>query len=283
MARDFFFEPDGPGRFLPTSLSRGPWDPKSLHGRVLAGLIAHAAEVEHGDPAFHAARLTTDMFRVAPMAPVNVVTTLVRDGNRIRVVDASIRGDDGTEIARGNVVFLRRAEQPEGEVWSPPLWVVPPPDALEAQVPKGPPGMTPVWETRRIEGDFGTTGQKRAWVRESLDFIQGVELTPLVRVAQLSDFANPFANSGSAGLNFVNADATLYLHRYPVGEWLGVEVVSHHSADGIAVGECALYDMDGAIGRTTVCSVANRRPAGMIKPPGLPAALETAVADAASA
>lgn len=278
MARDFFFEQDGPGRFLPTPLTRGPWDPQSLHGRVLAGLIAHAVETEHGDPDFHAARLTTDMFRVAPMAPVNLTTSVRRDGNRIRVVDASITGDDGTEIARGSVVFLRRAEQPEGQVWSPPLWEVPPPDLIAPQEMKGPPGMTPVWETRRIEGDFGSQGQKRAWMRESLDFVQGVELTPFVRVAQVSDFANPFANSGSAGLNFVNADATLYLHRYPVGEWIGIEVVAHHSADGIAVGECALYDEEGAIGRTTVCSVANRRPAGMMKPPGLPEA-----ADAASA
>ena len=278
MARDFFFEQDGPGRFLPTPLTRGPWDPKSLHGRVLAGLIAHAVEVEHGDPDFHAARLTTDMFRVAPMAPVTVTTFVRRDGNRIRVVDASISGDDGTEIARGSVVFLRRAEQPEGQVWSPPLWEVPPPDLIAPQEMKGPPGMKPVWETRRIEGDFGSLGQKRAWTRETLDFVQGVELTPFVRVAQISDFANPFANSGSAGLNFVNADATLYLHRYPVGEWIGVEVVAHHSADGIAVGECALYDEEGAIGRTTVCSVANRRPAGMVKPPGRPEASDAASA-----
>ncbi|MDA0269767.1 MAG: thioesterase family protein [Chloroflexi bacterium] len=268
MAREHFFDPDGPGRYLPTPHSRGPWDPKSLHGRVLAGLIAHQVEQDHGEPDFHVARLTTDMFRVAPMAPLTVTTTLARAGNRIRVVDASIRIDDGTEIARGSVVFLRRAEQPEGEVWSPPLWEVPHPEMLPAEEPRGPRGMVPVWETRRIEGEFGSTGRKQAWMRETMDLVRGVEPSPLVRMAQTSDFANPFANSGSAGLHFVNADATLYLHRYPAGEWIGVEVAAHHSADGIAIGEVTLYDLQGPVGRATVCAVANRRPPNMIEVPG---------------
>ena len=36
-----------------------------------------------------------------------------------------------------------------------------------------------------------------------------------------ADFTNPLANSGDQGLEFVNADYTLYLHRLPVGEWIG--------------------------------------------------------------
>ncbi|MEO9255366.1 MAG: thioesterase family protein, partial [Tepidiformaceae bacterium] len=74
-----------------------------------------------------------------------------------------------------------------------------------------------------------------------------------------SDFTNPFANSGSGGLQYVNADVTLYLHRLPIGDWLGFEVIEHHATEGIAVGECVMYDEAGAIGRSLVCGVANRR------------------------
>ncbi len=57
----------------------------------------------------------------------------------------------------------------------------------------------------------------------------------------------------------MNADVTLYLHRYPVDEWLGFEVAGHHSTDGVAVAECQIHDRRGQIGRSLVCAVANLR------------------------
>lgn len=251
-----FFVADGPRRFLPNDVCRGPWDRDSLHGRVVAGLLAHEVETRHGDPAFQCARLTVDLYRVLPFAPVEVDSKLVRDGNRIRVVDAEFTSG-GVSVARASAVLLRQAEDPSGTVWSPPPWDVPGPLKLPA-----PEAQNPMWETRVIDNGFGSIAQKRAWLRETRSLIEGVELTPLVRVAFASDFTNPFANSGSAGLQFVNADITLYIHRLPRTEWLGFEVVEHHSSSGIAVGECAIYDEGGAIGRSLVCALANRRKTG---------------------
>ena len=56
----------------------------------------------------------------------------------------------------------------------------------------------------------------------------------------------------------------MYLHRLPVGEWLGFEVASHLSANGLAVGEAKMYDVNGGVGTSIVCSLANGRmnPAG---------------------
>lgn len=250
--------------YLPTPHTRGPWDPNSLHGRVIAGLLMYEVERLHLDPAFQVSRLTVDMFRVAPMRPVTVVTSVVRDGNRIRVADASLRLEDGMEIARASIVMLRRAPAPEGTVWSPTPWDVPHPDTLP--VPPPPPAQfgPAAWETRSITGRmaFGNQEspvQKRAWIRDHMNFVDDERPSPLVRAALVSDFANPFANSGDRGLNYVNADASLYLHRDPTGEWIGMEVNGHHAAEGIAIGECVMYDMDGAFGRSTVCAVANQR------------------------
>ena len=88
---------------------------------------------------------------------------------------------------------------------------------------------------------------------------QGEALTPFVRCAVAADFTSPLANMGSKGLSFVNADITLYLQRLPATEWLGFEVASHQSVDGIAIGETTLYDEVGPIGKGLVCAVANRR------------------------
>jgi hypothetical protein len=57
----------------------------------------------------------------------------------------------------------------------------------------------------------------------------------------------------------VNADITLYLHRPPLGEWIGWEVNDHQSAEGVAFSECRIHDAQGAIGTSSVCAVANPR------------------------
>ena len=263
-----FFRRDG-DEFVPGDAARGPWDRESLHGRVLSGLLGYAIEQRHGDPAFQIARLTVDMFRLAPHAPVAVETRPAREGNRIRVIDATMRVGD-VEVARASAVLLRRTDQPEGTVWSPPDWDAPRPEDVPAPVREGRFGFDAGWDTRNVVGSMGggpggpggpgaAPVQKRSWMRSTIDFVEGEATTPFVRAAAAADFSNPLANSGDRGLNFVNADATLYLHRLPVGEWIGFEVASHESAAGIAVGECTLYDVEGAIGRSAVCAVAQVR------------------------
>jgi acyl-CoA thioesterase len=82
-----------------------------------------------------------------------------------------------------------------------------------------------------------------------------------------ADFASPFANAGEQGLAYINSDVTLYLHRLPVKEWIGFEVVNHHATDGVAIGECSLYDQQGPIGTSTVAALAQRKPMGQPAPP----------------
>jgi len=120
--------------------------------------------------------------------------------------------------------------------------------------------MNGKWTTRPIVGAMGTSGPRRLWMSEVRDLVEGTPLTPFVRVAVGADFASPFANAGDHGLGFINSDVTLYLYRLPVTEWVGFEVVNHHSRDGVAIGECWLYDEQGAIGTSTVAALAQRKP-----------------------
>jgi acyl-CoA thioesterase len=69
------------------------------------------------------------------------------------------------------------------------------------------------------------------------------------------------------GLGYINSDVTLYLHRLPVTRWIGFDVVNHHASDGIAIGECWLYDEKGAIGTSTVAALAQRKPMTDVPPP----------------
>jgi hypothetical protein len=239
-------------RFQPTTASRGPWDPKSLHGRVVVGLLGSLIEKNHGGPDYVPARLTVDMYRLPGLDSVEVTTRLVRDGYRIKVVEAEFLSA-GVSMARASCQLLRRSRAPEGAVWSPPNWAAPPPESIEPDPRQGPGGM---WKVLPVAGVFGGTGPRQLWMAESRDLVDGEPLTPFGRVALAADFASPYANSGENRLSYINSDVTVYLHRPPIGEWIGFEVVNHHATDGIAIGECWLYDPVGAIGTATVAALA---------------------------
>ena len=114
--------------FIPNPVSNGPWDPNSMHGRVVVGLLAHVIEERHGSDEFVPARLTVDMFRLPDiLTPVEVTTRLVRDGKRIKVVEAEFFSG-GTSMARASCQLLRRTENAPGNVWSPSNWDAPLPE-----------------------------------------------------------------------------------------------------------------------------------------------------------
>lgn len=259
MSNEPFFTRTDAG-FQPTPTSRGPWDPKSLHGRVIAGLLGYEIERTLNDPAFMPARLTVDMYRLPDLSPVTVTTRVVRDGGRLKVIDAEFFSA-GVSMARATCQLLRKTENPEGAIWEPADWDAPKPAELP-DPDSGRGGMGGMWATKPISGGFGAVGQKRLWMGEVRDLIEGVPLTPFTRAALAADFASPFANSGDKGLGYINSDLTLYLHRLPTTMWIGFEVVNHHATAGVAIGECFLYDEEGPIGSSTVCALAQRRRMG---------------------
>jgi hypothetical protein len=257
MKNEPFFRREADGRYQPTPVGRGPWNPQSLHGRILIGLLAREIEVKHGQADFMPARLTVDMYRLPDFSAAEVTTRVVRDGNRIRVVDAEYVCN-GVSMGRASCQLLKRTQNPEENVWRPPSWNAPKP--ADIPVPDDARGaMGGMWATRPITGAFGTLGQKRLWMADVRELVGGEPLSPFQRVALASDFASPFANSGDQGLQWINSDVTQYLHRLPRTDWIGVETVNHGATDGVAVAECFLYDEDGPIGFASVAALAQRR------------------------
>lgn len=255
MTNEPFFRRVGDA-FQPTPSSRGPWSPTSLHGRVVAGLLAHAIEQRYGASDLTPGRFTIDMYRLPDLSAAEVAVRPVRDGHRIKVIDAEY-SVGGVSVARATCQLLRKTENPNGKVWTPPNWGAPAPS--EIPPPEGRNGMGGMWATRPISGGFGAVGEKKLWLSEVRELIEGEPLTPFVRVALAADFASPFANSGDKGLAWINTDITLYLHRLPATEWIGFEVKNHGSTDGVAIGECWLHDERGPIGTSTVAALAQRR------------------------
>jgi hypothetical protein len=249
--------------FAPTRQAKGFWGPRdNLHARVMIGLLAHQIEQRHGAPDFIPARLTVDLYRLPDLAPVTVATRLIREGGRIKVVEAELFSGD-VSSARASCQLLRRTQQPEAPIWSRPAWDAPSPD--ETPAPAEP--FTTKWEMRPIlppgfalvAGSRRAPGPRRTWLRELRPLVGGEAYTPFTRVATGVDYTSPVSNAAESGLDFINSDVTLYMHREPVGEWIGYEVTNHQSRDGVAIGQCALYDADGPIGVSSCAALAQRR------------------------
>jgi hypothetical protein len=200
------------------------------------------------------------MFRPGTMAPARVETRVVRDGRRIRVVDASVTVG-GVEICRGSTVFLRRSAEPRGETWFPAEWTVPDPGDIAAMgrgdASKGRWEMA--WESRDVTGWGQLSEHRQVMVRETRPFVDGEAVTPFMRAALAGDMGNGQLNSSPIGLAYINADLNLTLARLPRGEWLGLDARSRAAAQGVSVGALDLYDGEGRIGHVSIVSVADDR------------------------
>lgn len=258
-----FFKRDGAAGsvYLPGDFCRGPWNRNSLHGRAVAALLAYGVEQHVPDAEWHIARLTVDMFRLAPHAPTTLRTEVVRDGNRIRSIDAALVIDGG-EVARASGLILKRSDV-VSTAWTAPGGsskpVPQPADGTPMEAGDGPFGdHRDGWEVRQVRPVEGGDASI-AWLRMAHPFIDGERTSAFVRAAGAADFANPHSNRSEPRQAFINADMTLHLFRYPEGEWVGLEVAAHDSVGGVAIGSCALRDLAGPIGRSTVATIANDR------------------------
>lgn len=254
MSNEPFFRKNG-DLFTPTRAGVGPWNPNSLHGRVIIGLLGAEIERRHGNPEYLPARLTVDMYKLPDLSPVEVVTRIVKDGYRIKVIDAEFISG-GVSAGRATCQLLRKTENAPGNVWKREPWGAPGPEDTPqaAESPMG--GM---WKMRPISGSMRGFEPRRTWMAEVREVVEGDPLTPFVRVAVAADFASPFANVGDQGLGYINTDVTVYLHREPVGEWIGFESITHGATQGIAVGECLLHDREGHIGSASCTALAQKR------------------------
>lgn len=259
MSSRAFFLPEGDA-FRPTNWARGPWG-QTISGNYVGGLLGHVIERDAGDPELQPARLTVDLFRPAALAdPVHVETTVVREGRRLKLVDA-VMTQSGTVVARANALFLRRGEQPPGDrfttrVTMPPL----PPESDPAPDDR----LTLVWSYGK-DGDVPSTGlgawtydgPKFIWTRELGSLVEGVALTPFTRAALAGDMASSLTHFGADGLPFINADYTLALSRLPDGPFLGLAALTHDSDAGVATGTAVVVDRIGPLGTATATALAN--------------------------
>jgi hypothetical protein len=235
------------GRFLPSELTRGPWDPEAQHAGPPAALLGHAIERCEPRAGMQVGRITLEILGPVPLAPLEVGARVARPGRSVEFLEATLGGPDSV-VMRASAWRVQAGE----------LQL----EAVENDHPDGPSagkvrdffptgeqvGYHTAMEYRFVRGAFLEPGPATVWMRARVPLIEGEEPSPLERVLVAADSGNGV----SAALDyrthlFINTDLSVHLLRMPVGEWVCLDAATY--VDGLGLTDTVLWDERGRIGR----------------------------------
>jgi hypothetical protein len=253
--------------FVPTELTRGGWDDRHQHGSPPSGLLARAVEAVPTAAPMQVVRFTVDLFRPVPLIPLHTATDVIRDGRRIQVVDAALFAG-GVQVGRATALKMRTTD----------LDLPPPVSETTARMPGGPETVERLlWdpnddhgrmvrfhlqgvEIRSFRASFAAYGPGASWFRLCQPLIEGEDVSPFVRLAAIADLSNGNAQSLDVEhWTYVNADITLYAHRLPEGEWIGMTSHADQQRSGIGVVTTTVFDTAGPVGTIGQAQLIDRR------------------------
>lgn len=255
-APEAYYLPGPDGTFTATIATESPWDTKAQHGGPPCALIGHVIRENHPEPGFRIARLTVEFLGTIPRGDVTVQTEVIRDGRRIRLIEATMTSGGrkvalarAWQIATGSDDLLAGAEFMGAKEIEIP--------ALPAPQPQGGFGH-PGWgygesvEARRIRGAYRGTGYAQVWMRPLIPLVAGQEMHPLDRILVLADSANGVSARLKIGeWLYIPPAVTITLNRYPAGEWVLISARSDLADDGVGSTTGTLSDASGVIGSVT--------------------------------
>jgi hypothetical protein len=246
-----YYLPGPDGVFEPTLATESPWSSDAQHGGPPTALLAHVLRTRHQADGMRVARVTNEFLGSIPRAPLTAQTSVLRDGRRIRLIEASL-------LADGRPVAIARAWQiatsGEGGIPAESLASEPAPPLPGAMPQKYFSGFRH-WgygesiEWRWVHGSFGSAGKAVVWARPRIPLVAGQPLHPLERILVVADSANGVSSAlDPKEWLFIPPSITVTLHRYPEGEWVYLAATSMLAADGLGSTLGTLGDKDGQIG-----------------------------------
>jgi len=239
----------------------GPWDARFQHGSAPAGLLAWAAErLADGEP-MRLARLTIELWRPVPIAPLTIRTVLLRAGRKIRVAALSLLADE-IEVVHANAVLVRREPLDLPEKLASENRDVPLPDELPAQSARRRitcPFLDGV-SARRVFPLDNSLGPAAVWFRFDRPLIECTINSPAMRAAMAGDFCNGLsAPIDISDWSFLNCDTSINLAREPEGDWILVHATTLLGPDGGGVARARLADAHGYWGISSQTLIIQRR------------------------
>jgi hypothetical protein len=238
----------------------GPWDPSMQHGSPPAALAVWAAERLPTPIAMRVARVSVDLMRPVPVAPLTVETEVLREGRKIQLCAVRLLAS-GVVVVAATVLKIRMQTQqlPPEAVIAPVELPGPDRSRVEPADFSSSPFVTGM-SLRAARGRFGSPGPGAIWYRVDRPIVEGGTLSPAMRAMAAADFCN-----GTSPVldfrewTFLNADLTVNFAREPAGEWILVDAESWIGPDGAGLAMARLADVNGYFGRAIQSLVIERR------------------------
>ena len=237
-------------RFIPSAHTRGPWNAGAQHGGPVAALMARAMEALQSDVPMRVVRFTAEILRPVTLHPLFVTARVERGGRRVQLLSASL-GDGERELCRAGAWRIRVRDAAIDAPPPSPLPFAGPHDGEPFPAESELPAFHRTGaELRFVRGSFFDVGPSTVWIRLRRPVVGDETPSPLMRAAAASDFGNGISAAVPWGSYiYINTDLSVYLHRYPLGEWVCLDASSRVDPGGMGLAESELFDEHGRIGR----------------------------------
>ncbi|MFB9267726.1 thioesterase family protein [Bradyrhizobium erythrophlei] len=253
------FRPDG-NRVVTSPDAAGPWDPRMQHGSAPATLVVWAAEAIATPVPMRVARVTIDLMRPVPVAPLLIESEVLREGRKIQLCGVRLKADDVVVVSASVLKIKQQVAELPPDIADLPV-EVPGPDqctAEPANFANSP--FVKCISMRAARGRFGQIGPGAIWFRVDHPLIAGSPVSQAMRAVVASDFSNGVSPVlDFKRWTFINADLTVNLAREPVGEWILLDGQSWIGPDGAGLAMSRLADRQGYFGRAIQSLVIERR------------------------
>src|SRR3989337_4070149 len=102
---DAIYRVDG-NRAVTSPDAAGPWDARMQHGSAPAALVVWAAEAIPTREPMHIARVTIDLMRPVPVAPLTIATEILREGRRVKLCAVRLSAE-GVVVVGATVLKIK--------------------------------------------------------------------------------------------------------------------------------------------------------------------------------
>lgn len=233
----------------------GPWDRRMQHGSAPSALVTWAAERIPTPVPMNIARVTIDLMRPVPVAPLTIETGVLREGRKIQLCEVKLHAVGAT------VLKIKRQSQPlPDDVRELPVTLPSPEDSLVEDGHGATSPFVGMVSMRAARGRFGQAGAGAIWFRLDHPLVEGEAVSQTMRAVVAADFSNGTASTlDFRTWTYINADLSVSLARQPVGDWILLDGESWIGPDGTGLAMSRLADRQGYFGRAVQSLVIEKR------------------------
>lgn len=254
MSAFFRVSDDDDAGLIPLEEAAGAWGEDTIRGPAVTLALSWALErAAAARPELRGVRVTFDLHSSVPRRPVHCVARVLRNGRRLMLVESEILVD-GSVHARARGLFLSAGDGSPQDSISPVAIVTPPERGPGSELVDGALYWSEGSSWTASRGIHENGRAKAVWFT-ARSLVAGEPLSAFCLASTVTDMSNLVVNWRSDGLRQINADASLFLARPPVGSELGVMSLTRITDGEIAVGTALLFDRQGALGTTAVSAI----------------------------